>query len=392
MRILMRHLLAHFNRRILGASLVAVACFAAAGSAFADDYSEVSRLLRAGQLGDANVKVDQLLAAKPQDPQLRFFKGVIQSEQGKPQDAINTFTKLTQDYPELPEPYNNLAVLYAGQSQFDKARASLEMAIRTNPSYATAHENLGDIYAKLASQAYSKALQLDAGNSAVQPKLSLIRDIFAPGGKTVRAATVASAKTTTAPALGTPPVAAKTAAPPVAASPVPAAVAAAVPASKYPAVVSAPPLAVGATAKPVASTATAKVANKAESKVENPGAEVASASDADVQAVEGVVRAWARAWAKKDMKDYYAAYGNGFKPADGSSRSAWEADRKSRIVGKNKISVELSNIRVALNGDKATARFRQNYQGDALRVSSNKSLALAKEGGRWVIVRELAGS
>jgi tetratricopeptide (TPR) repeat protein len=114
---------------------------------------------------------------------MRFLKGVIQTESGKPADAIGTFTKLTEDYPELPEPYNNLAVLYAGQSQFDKARAALEMAIRTNPSYATAHENLGDVYAKLASQAYSKALQLDSNNTGVQPKLALIRDLFAPGAK-----------------------------------------------------------------------------------------------------------------------------------------------------------------------------------------------------------------
>lgn len=92
------------------------------------------------------------------------------------------------------------------------------------------------------------------------------------------------------------------------------------------------------------------------------------------------------------MKAYYAAYGQGFKPADGASRSSWEADRKARIVGKNKIHVELSNIRVAINGDKATARFRQDYQGDSLRVSSNKSLALAKEGKRWLIVREMAGN
>ncbi|OGC01678.1 MAG: hypothetical protein A3G82_21995, partial [Burkholderiales bacterium RIFCSPLOWO2_12_FULL_67_210] len=130
-----------------------------------DDYAEVNRLMRAGQFSEALTKADQHLANKPRDAQMRFLKGVIQTESGKPTDAIATFSKLTEDYPELPEPYNNLAVLYAGQSQFDKARAALEMAIRTNPSYATAHENLGDVYAKLASQAYSKALQLDSGNT-----------------------------------------------------------------------------------------------------------------------------------------------------------------------------------------------------------------------------------
>ena len=62
------------------------------------------------------------------------------------------------------------------------------MAIRTNPGYATAQENLGDVYARLASQAYNKALQLDPGNTAVQPKLALIRDVFKPGNKGARPA------------------------------------------------------------------------------------------------------------------------------------------------------------------------------------------------------------
>ena len=131
-------------------SIVGAVCVAAAlvpTLAQADDYADVNVLLRASKFAEALARADQYIAGKPRDPQMRFIKGVIQTESGKPADAISTFTQLTQDYPELPEPYNNLAVLYAGQSQFDKARAALEMAIRTNPSYATAHENLGDVYA-----------------------------------------------------------------------------------------------------------------------------------------------------------------------------------------------------------------------------------------------------
>jgi tetratricopeptide (TPR) repeat protein len=66
-------------------------------------------------------------------------------------------------------------VLYAANGQYDKARTTLDMAIRTNPTYATALENLGDIYAKLASQAYDKALQIDPGSNVPQPKLTLVR-------------------------------------------------------------------------------------------------------------------------------------------------------------------------------------------------------------------------
>ncbi|RYY99374.1 MAG: tetratricopeptide repeat protein, partial [Comamonadaceae bacterium] len=208
----------------LGLAVLTAALLAGGGVARADEYGDVNQLLRSGRLPEALTKADQYLAGKPKDPQMRFLKGVIQTESGKATDAITTFTRLTEDYPELPEPYNNLAVLYAGQAQFDKARAALEMAIRTNPSYATAHENLGDVYAKLASQAYSRALQLDAGNTAVQPKLALIRELFSvgpraggasvaaarPGGTTVAAAPAPAART---PVPAPAPVAAATPAP-----------------------------------------------------------------------------------------------------------------------------------------------------------------------------------
>lgn len=302
----------------------------------ADEYADVNRLVRSGQLNEALAKADQYLATKPRDPQMRFLKGVIQTEGGKPTEAIATFSKLTEDFPELPEPYNNLAVLYAGQSQFDKARAALEMAIRTNPSYATAHENLGDVYAKLASQAYSKALQLDAGNAAVAPKLSLIRNLFAADSKGVRP---------------TPPTT-------VAAAPAPA------------------PVATPA-AKPVSTPAPA------------PAPAASGGAEKDVEAA---VLAWAKAWSSKNMSGYLGAYGNSFTPPGGQSRSAWEADRKARIVPRSRIGVDISDLNVSVNGDRATARFRQAYSSDTLNVTSRKTLDMVKSGNRWLIVRESTGS
>src|SRR5215212_3900080 len=143
-----------------------------------DPLQDANQLFRQGQFDRAMERVNGYLATRPKDARGRFLKGLILTEQNKPNEAIKVFTDLSQDYPELPEPYNNLAVLYASQGQYDKARNALEMAIRTHPSYATAHENLGDIYAKMASQAYDKALQLDRGNQAAQSKLNLIKDLF----------------------------------------------------------------------------------------------------------------------------------------------------------------------------------------------------------------------
>ena len=133
-------------------------------------------------------KADQRLTAAPRDPQLRFLRGVAQTDIGQTDAAIATFTQLIQEYPELPEPYNNLAVIYASQNQLDKARTALEMAVRNNPSYAAAHENLGDIHARLAYQSYTKAQQLEASNPAVKSKLTQLRTLFQPASATAAGA------------------------------------------------------------------------------------------------------------------------------------------------------------------------------------------------------------
>jgi tetratricopeptide (TPR) repeat protein len=149
----------------------------------ADTLGDVQKLIRKNQYPQALEKVDAYLVTSPDDAQASFLKGVIYSGMNKPDEAITVYTKLTQDYPEFPEPYNNLAVLYAQQKDYERARTALEMAIRAHPSYATAHENLGDLYAKLASQSYDKAARLDGASKAVQAKLALSRELLAVAPK-----------------------------------------------------------------------------------------------------------------------------------------------------------------------------------------------------------------
>ncbi len=151
---------------------------AAALAAPADDLKEAQKLYGQGKLQPALDKVEGFLKTAPKDPQGRFLKGLVLTEQKRTDDAIKVFTGLTEDYPELPEPYNNLAVLYASQGNYEKARAALELAIHTHPTYATAHENLGDICAELASRAYDRALQLDKNNTSAQVKLAMVKDLF----------------------------------------------------------------------------------------------------------------------------------------------------------------------------------------------------------------------
>ncbi len=202
--------------------------------AFADDAADVSKLLKGGHFSEALTKANAVLAQKPRDAQLRFLKGVALTEMNKPSEAIAIFARLSEDFPDLPEPHNNLAVLYASSGQFDKARASLDMAMRTNPSYATALENLGDVNARIASQAYDKALQLDSRNASANAKSKLT--LLTALGNGSKAASASATAVVAAPAVA--PVAATAAKPPVhvvpAPVPVPAVVAKVVPPAPVP--------------------------------------------------------------------------------------------------------------------------------------------------------------
>jgi tetratricopeptide (TPR) repeat protein len=174
----------HFQSLLAGFALVFALSLAACRPAFAalaDELSEVTRLQHAGQSDAALARADKYLAAKPKDAQMRFLKAVVLADVGRRPEAIELLQQLVQDFPELPEPHNNLAALYAASGDYGKARAELEETIRLNPNYATARENLGDVFIMLAGQSYTRALKLEPGNTNVPRKLALVQQIVVPG-------------------------------------------------------------------------------------------------------------------------------------------------------------------------------------------------------------------
>jgi ketosteroid isomerase-like protein len=363
---------------------LATAC-AASAYAQADDGAEVQKLMRDKQYTQALKVIDDALAKKPDDPKMRFRKGVVLSYLDKPNDALKVFEKLAQDHPDMPAPHNNIAVLLAAKGDYERARGALESAIRTNPSYATAYQNLGDVYARLASQAYNRALQLDKTDSTLPPKLALLRELTndGPAGATTTLAAAPTDKP--APAA---PTAAAPVAPPKPATPVPAAPAAVVAAAPTTPVAkpATPPAAPAAPAVVALAKPTPPAAAPAPA---TPPPAAANGAQA-VAEVTKAVNAWAAAWSRRDMNGYFAAYAADHAGQSGS-RKAWEEDRRVRIVNKPKISVKVSDLRVTVDGNKAEASFRQNYEAGTLVTNSRKTLSLAKEGGRWVIRRESSG-
>jgi tetratricopeptide (TPR) repeat protein len=328
-------------RSVVACVFATLAILGLAGAANAAPYDDASKLFKQGNYPAALERVDVAIAANPRDARSRFLKGLILTEQNKPTEAIAVFTSLTEEYPELPEPYNNLAVLYASQGQYDKARKSLEMAIRTHPSYAVAHENLGDVYAKMASEAYDKALQLDRANAAAQTKLAMIKDLFSgsvvPGRSGVAQAEPADA-----------------AAPPTAAN--------------------------ASSAKP-----SGQEAKGAVTKPTPP----AAPSRADTEAVLAAVNGWAKAWSTKDVDGYLGYYAPAFQVPGGEARSAWEATRRDRISRPKTIEVSVGSPRVSFDASgRATVKFRQGYKSDTLDTAGAKTLTMIKSNDRWQILQE----
>lgn len=407
----------------LGALALALALSTPAIHA-ADPLRDVRSLLQQGQAARALSSVERFVAANPRNAEARFLQGVALAELKRPNDAIAVFRKLTEDYPNLPEPYNNLAVLYAGQRDYDKARDALERAIRTHPSYATAHSNLGDLYAQLANEAYERALALDNGRAAprraatTQPPLALIRELGpAPSAPLVvaSAAPVSTpaarpAPTPAAPAAAPaarPPAASTTNAaanpPPASAATAPAAPAAAAqaprptpPATAAAAQPPAPPAAPAQAQAPVSAPAQTAPAQAAPvpAATPTPAAPQPPAS-ADTSALEAAaldaVMRWAEAWSAKDVKAYLAHYDRDFQTPRGRSRTVWENERRERLGKPGEISVGVDNPRVSIEGERATVRFLQRYRSTDFNSNTTKTLELVRRGQHWRIVSERVG-
>ncbi len=137
--------------------------------------------LRQGQPLQALQTLDQALALQPRDAALRFLRGVALMDLQRDDQAARTFTDLAEEYPELPDPWNNLALLHVRAGQPERARLALETALRNDPSHRTARLNLGEVYLMLAAQSWQQASQSAALEPAQQRRLSVVRELLSTG-------------------------------------------------------------------------------------------------------------------------------------------------------------------------------------------------------------------
>lgn len=312
--------------------------------------ARVEQLLKEGRQADAEKEIRLAQTSEGNSAQVKFLNCVLQAQQVAPKKAIACFQQLVQEYPELPEAYNNIGVLYAGMGMPVEARKWFERGLKQQQAYATLHQNLLNLQSEINRNAYAAALQLDISKSHVQPKLGLLGKITSVPEAPASVVNSASASSARKPAQPT-------------------------------ALVSEPVVVKEKVAEKSAVATAPAPAIPAAPKVDSMQA----------SKVRETVQAWAVAWSKKDLNAYFKAYAPSFNPEGNLSRSTWEEQRRVRIMSKKQIHVELSDFNITFSNTKAVATFVQSYQSGAILTVSRKTLELSEDKGQWLITREFVG-
>lgn len=297
-------------------------------------------MLAAGNPTDALLILDQGLAKSPKDATLRFQRGVALSKLGRTPEAIREFVDLIRDNPQIVEAYNNLAVLYAQQGDYVRARDALEAALAKNPKYAAAQTNLGEIYMSLASIAYGRSLDLKKDNAAVQAKQEGLRRLMIGDASSQKS-----------------------------------------------------PQAIAV--EPIAAAAPAKVSDASDNSANVVAATPAVAASASAtgpelqQQLMTVLNGWLSAWSALDIDKYLSFYSADFQPEGKIARGVWSEGRRTRFQTDKNIKVSAMNPRFALvDASHASLNFEQNKSTAGIQHKSSKILDLQKNENGWQIVRE----
>ncbi|NOZ10051.1 MAG: tetratricopeptide repeat protein [Gammaproteobacteria bacterium] len=260
----------------------------------------------------------------------QFKHGLKLAKRGKPDKAIAVFKKLSKEFPQWPEPFNNLAVIYEQQGRNKDAIAALEAALNTHPSYSTAHQNLNRVYDSMASKAYAKAFALNNKKKPKRVKLSTIDKL-----RLVPTVRVAEARTHQ----------------------------------------------VDNVPKPI-------VADEKTQTTPNIVAPSVREKDPKKRLLD-TLNAWARAWSQQDVSTYLSFYSTRFQPAKGMTIKTWRQQRHQRLAAPKKVQITISNAKVmSINNKQARVRFHQSYQSDNFSSNASKQLIFEKVGNDWRIVME----
>ncbi len=259
-----------------------------------DAVAHAKAMLAAGHAATAISTLDVYLAANPKDIEARFTRGVALAKAQRNAEAITAFTQLAADLPNVAEPYNNLASVYAAQGDYVKAHSALENALARNPNSVSARINLGDVYMALAEVEYQKAVKLDGTSTLAKSKLAALE------GKQPEKVVVAQAA----------------------------------PAS--------PPVRVEPPKAEVAKAPVAKLSPQAKAVVTKTAP--ANAVRVDEKSLAAFLQTWSSSWANGEVDRYLSLYDAKFEPSYHVTRADWTKARTRMLSERKNKKVTLRDI------------------------------------------------
>ena len=148
----------------------------------AEISQRIEGLIRTGRLKEALDAIEKRQAVEANrhtpgtDVQLMFLHARLLTELKRLPEAETIYQRMTMRFPELPEPWNNLADLYVKRDELEQARRALEMSIMINPNSARTQANLGDVQLVLALRAYERAVK--AGATDLRPRIRSVTELI----------------------------------------------------------------------------------------------------------------------------------------------------------------------------------------------------------------------
>jgi tetratricopeptide (TPR) repeat protein len=314
-----------------------------------DPYTAIIADQENGRYKQALSQISTLLDNNANDAQALLLKGNVSKLMGNTTEAASIFKQLINQYPAMPEAYNNLAVLYADKGQTALAIETLQQVFSTSDSYATAYKNLRELYNQMASSAYREALDIDKETKQKTGQYALLSKTLYNVAVTQApdAAGIADADVSV--------------------------------------------VAVDSGTSNVTGVATPNSAQSTAQSTAKPTV-VTQVKVVDINAqVTDMVQAWSQAWSQRSVAGYFSFYHQNFIPPSKMSRKQWETYRDKRIQRPKFIEIDVIGITVKqLSPQSATAIFELNYRSDTFKDNVVKKLSLRKYQGDWLIIRELA--
>ena len=339
-------------RKIIASSVSALFLFVNTPTVASDPYEAIIAAQQDGRYLQALQQADKILVSNKDDVQALLIKGNVHRLMGNEAEASYIFKQIIKQHPNMPEAYNNLAVMYAQSGKMALAIETLQQAFATSASYSTAYKNLRTLYSEMASSAYRDALNIEKPKAKEnQINLTSLNQVESmPVVAVANEPVLALANTFS----------------------------------------NNPAQQVAQSDEAAQSQTQASAAVAASQAAKQVAKDVDSKADTQTQVSE-MVAAWSNAWSGQKTTDYLGFYHPEFQPTNQMSLSAWKTYRSKRIVRPKFINLEIVGLMVERRGDgEASAIFEQHYRSDTYADTVVKKLTLAKHQGKWKIMQEVA--